>query len=74
MSIDDVAADLQTIEDLRKRLQALAKVKNDLLAANKEQAKDVAALKTAIRELVNERDCLNMELRDLRGELDKLLK
>lgn len=73
MSIDDVAVDLETIARLKKRLEALTKVKDDLLLSNKEQQSEISSLKAAIRELAHERDCITLELRDLRAELDKQL-
>ena len=74
MSIDDKAADLQTINRLKEKLAALGTIKDMLLNSNKELDTEIYNLKTHIKDLENERECLITELNDLRAQLDKYLK
>lgn len=74
MSIDDKVADLQTINRLKEKLAALGVIKDMLLNSNKELDAEIYNLKTHIKDLENERECLIAELNDLRAQLDKYLK
>lgn len=74
MSIDDKVADLQTINRLKEKLAALGVIKDMLLNSNKELDAEIYNLKSHIKDLENERECLIAELNDLRAQLDKYLK
>lgn len=74
MSIDDKVADLKTINRLKEKLAALGAIKDMLLSSNKELDAEIYNLKTHIKDLENERECLIAELNDLRAQLDKYLK
>lgn len=74
MSIDDKAADLQTIERLNKRLEALSQLKNSLLDTLKSKDETILQLVSEIKSLQNSVESLTLELKDTREQLERSYK
>lgn len=74
MSIDDKAADLQTIERLNKRLEALSQLKNSLLDTLKSKDETILQLVSEIKSLQNSVESITLELKDTREQLERSYK
>ena len=74
MSLDDKAADLQTIESLNKRLEMLSQLKNTLLDTLRSKDETILQLASEIKSLQNSLESLTLELKDTREQLERSYK